>query len=51
MTTREKGWMFIGFEMYYKGLSKEELDSLTSLEFLMEMDDFDRWIAKGMPES
>lgn len=50
MTKQELGWIFIGFEMYYKGLTKEELDGLTSLEMIMEMDDFERWMAKGMPE-
>ena len=49
MTIKEKGWMFIGFEMYYKGLTREELDNLTSLEMIMEMDDFEKWVAKGMP--
>ncbi len=50
MTTREKAWMFIGFEMYYKGLTKEELNKLTSIEMIMEQDDFEKWVARGMPE-
>jgi len=50
MTNKEEGWIFVAYEMYYKGLTKEELDSMTPFEMVVEMDDFDKWIAKGMPE-
>ena len=34
---------FIGFEMYVKGKTKEELDALSGFQVIMEKDDFDRW--------
>ncbi len=34
----------IGWAMYYKGYTKEQLDSMTGVEVLMLKDDYSRWL-------
>lgn len=42
MKVEERTLAFIGYQMYYLGKTKEELDSMSWLEVVMEQDDFDR---------
>ena len=50
MTPQERALMFVGYEMYYKGLTKQELDGLTGFQLLIEMDEFGQWLADGIPK-
>ena len=40
----------IGYAMYIKGYSKEELDGLSMFEVLMLSNDFDKWAIDNINE-
>lgn len=39
-----RAYVFIAYEMYIKGLTKEEVDSLSAFNLVMEMDDYNKWV-------
>lgn len=43
-----EAWLFIAYEMYCKGLTKEEVDNLDGFTLIMELDSFQRWRLNGM---
>lgn len=45
----EDAWLFIAYEMYCKGLTKEEVDNLDGFTLIMEFDSFEKWRHSEMP--
>lgn len=43
-----KHWAFVGWAMYQKGKTKEELDEISGINLLILIDEFDRWLIENI---